>query len=341
MQVGRQRQVAEQLGHPVVAAAADETDARLSHVLRPFVRALPQVRCRPQPCDRRPRTGGSAPGVAGLRSRMPVSLQLPAARKYCVTSSRVAPIVEGLPDRRRPWSESSDWRTSPPVARPASARDPPRAGPRRAASDTGSRRTSPAASNASASKGSARHVFRSCTTWLSGVGWRQAPSSFRPSPTTRAYWTSSGRWLTQLLIRSSTRPTGGKQLAVQLRDRGDGAVVDVLDEARLAVEPRVGRLVVATEAVGGQIEGHAAVRSRVPGARAYTRSAMPLSIPLAPVDSLTVTTLVDNVFDVFMPDQGPAHRLTSAAKRRPCPRQPWSADWCPTSSSPSTACRYC
>jgi 7,8-dihydropterin-6-yl-methyl-4-(beta-D-ribofuranosyl)aminobenzene 5'-phosphate synthase len=37
-----------------------------------------------------------------------------------------------------------------------------------------------------------------------------------------------------------------------------------------------------------------------------------LRIPLEPVDSLTVTTLVDNVFDVFMPDQGPAHRLSPA-----------------------------
>lgn len=36
----------------------------------------------------------------------------------------------------------------------------------------------------------------------------------------------------------------------------------------------------------------------------------PLSIPLEPVDSLTVTTLVDNVFDTFMPDQGPAHRVS-------------------------------
>lgn len=33
-----------------------------------------------------------------------------------------------------------------------------------------------------------------------------------------------------------------------------------------------------------------------------------LRIPLRPVDSLTVTTLVDNVYDVFMPDQGPALR---------------------------------
>ena len=29
---------------------------------------------------------------------------------------------------------------------------------------------------------------------------------------------------------------------------------------------------------------------------------------MKPVDSLTVTTLVDNVYDLFMPDQGPAHR---------------------------------
>jgi 7,8-dihydropterin-6-yl-methyl-4-(beta-D-ribofuranosyl)aminobenzene 5'-phosphate synthase len=35
-----------------------------------------------------------------------------------------------------------------------------------------------------------------------------------------------------------------------------------------------------------------------------------LHIPLEPVDSLTITTLVDNVFDTFMPDQGPAQRRT-------------------------------
>src|SRR3981081_2510145 len=38
-----------------------------------------------------------------------------------------------------------------------------------------------------------------------------------------------------------------------------------------------------------------------------------LQIPLETVDSLTITTLVDNVFDVFMPDQGPAHRISPAA----------------------------
>src|SRR5713226_6988456 len=38
-----------------------------------------------------------------------------------------------------------------------------------------------------------------------------------------------------------------------------------------------------------------------------------LQIPLEPVDSLTITTLVDNVFDAFMPDQGPAHRISPAS----------------------------
>src|SRR6478672_11495032 len=37
------------------------------------------------------------------------------------------------------------------------------------------------------------------------------------------------------------------------------------------------------------------------------------SIPLEPVDSLTITTLVDNVFDAFMPDQGPARRVSPAS----------------------------
>ena len=43
------------------------------------------------------------------------------------------------------------------------------------------------------------------------------------------------------------------------------------------------------------------------------------SIPLQPVDSLTVTTLVDNVFDIFMPDQGPAHRVSPASDGRSLP----------------------
>lgn len=44
-----------------------------------------------------------------------------------------------------------------------------------------------------------------------------------------------------------------------------------------------------------------------------------LTIPLEPVDSLSVTTLVDNVFDVFMPDQGPARRASPASGGRTQP----------------------
>lgn len=36
------------------------------------------------------------------------------------------------------------------------------------------------------------------------------------------------------------------------------------------------------------------------------------TIPLEPVDSIVVTTLVDNLVDVFMPDQGPARRFSLA-----------------------------
>jgi 7,8-dihydropterin-6-yl-methyl-4-(beta-D-ribofuranosyl)aminobenzene 5'-phosphate synthase len=37
---------------------------------------------------------------------------------------------------------------------------------------------------------------------------------------------------------------------------------------------------------------------------------------LEPVDSVTVTTLMDNVTDIFMPDQGPAHRQPLGSGRR-------------------------
>ena len=37
------------------------------------------------------------------------------------------------------------------------------------------------------------------------------------------------------------------------------------------------------------------------------------AIPLEPVDSLTVTTLVDNVTDNLLPDQGPAKRPSMAS----------------------------
>ena len=44
----------------------------------------------------------------------------------------------------------------------------------------------------------------------------------------------------------------------------------------------------------------------------------PVVFDLEPVDSVTVTTLMDNVTDVFMPDQGPAHRPpVIPANRRP------------------------
>jgi 7,8-dihydropterin-6-yl-methyl-4-(beta-D-ribofuranosyl)aminobenzene 5'-phosphate synthase len=35
-------------------------------------------------------------------------------------------------------------------------------------------------------------------------------------------------------------------------------------------------------------------------------------IPLEPVDAVTVTTLVDNVTDLLLPDQGPATRAPMA-----------------------------
>lgn len=43
------------------------------------------------------------------------------------------------------------------------------------------------------------------------------------------------------------------------------------------------------------------------------------AFPLEPVDAVEITVLVDNVTDVFMPDQGPAHR------RRPSPSDPPAA----------------
>ena len=40
-------------------------------------------------------------------------------------------------------------------------------------------------------------------------------------------------------------------------------------------------------------------------------------ITLEPVDSVEIVSLMDNVTDVFMPDQGPAHRPQPMAARRP------------------------
>lgn len=42
----------------------------------------------------------------------------------------------------------------------------------------------------------------------------------------------------------------------------------------------------------------------------------PVVFDLEPVDSVTVTSLMDNVTDFFMPDQGPAHRAVKAGGRR-------------------------
>jgi 7,8-dihydropterin-6-yl-methyl-4-(beta-D-ribofuranosyl)aminobenzene 5'-phosphate synthase len=42
-----------------------------------------------------------------------------------------------------------------------------------------------------------------------------------------------------------------------------------------------------------------------------------IQIELEPVDSVVVTTLMDNVTDIFMPDQGPARRAGPAGRSRP------------------------
>ena len=41
-----------------------------------------------------------------------------------------------------------------------------------------------------------------------------------------------------------------------------------------------------------------------------------LQIDLEPVDSVVVTTVMDNLTDVFMPDQGPARRPAPPQRRR-------------------------
>jgi hypothetical protein len=45
---------------------------------------------------------------------------------------------------------------------------------------------------------------------------------------------------------------------------------------------------------------------------------LPVRLDLEAVDAVSVTTVMDNLTDVFMPDQGPAQRAPSAARgRRP------------------------
>jgi hypothetical protein len=48
-------------------------------------------------------------------------------------------------------------------------------------------------------------------------------------------------------------------------------------------------------------------------------------IPLEPVDALTITTLVDNVYDVWMPDEGQAKRsgVGSTKARLPAATMPY------------------
>ena len=58
-------------------------------------------------------------------------------------------------------------------------------------------------------------------------------------------------------------------------------------------------------------------------------------VVLEPVDAVEITALMDNVTDVFMPDQGPARR-PGLLPGRPGRARSWRADGRPTRSSPST-----
>ena len=62
------------------------------------------------------------------------------------------------------------------------------------------------------------------------------------------------------------------------------------------------------------------------------------TIALEPVDSLTVTMLVDNVTDSLLADQGPAKRAPMAA-RRGCRRASSKAARPTTRCAPSTGSR--
>ena len=53
-------------------------------------------------------------------------------------------------------------------------------------------------------------VFRFWTAYESSLSLRRSSTSFMPSPMTRRYSTSGGRWLTQLLMRSRSSPPAGK-----------------------------------------------------------------------------------------------------------------------------------
>ena len=66
-----------------------------------------------------------------------------------------------------------------------------------------------AASNVAFSNGRRGSRLTSWTTCAASCGLSAISSAFRPSPTT-SWARSLGRWLRQLLMRSSSRPRGGR-----------------------------------------------------------------------------------------------------------------------------------
>src|SRR6202023_258888 len=60
----------------------------------------------------------------------------------------------------------------------------------------------------------------------------------------------------------------------------------------------------------------------------------PAVFDLEPVDSVVVTTLMDNVTDVFMPDQGPAHRPPVLSAHRCAAGDPGGGEGPPAAARP-------
>jgi 7,8-dihydropterin-6-yl-methyl-4-(beta-D-ribofuranosyl)aminobenzene 5'-phosphate synthase len=84
---------------------------------------------------------------------------------------------------------------------------------------------------------------------------------------------------------------------------------------------------------------HAAVANVAPRSESAVEIADPIT--LAPVEALTLTTLVDNLSDLLLPDQGPVTRRGCYA---PAPRRGWQracskARRHSTCRSPSTGSR--
>jgi hypothetical protein len=81
---------------------------------------------------------------------------------------------------------------------------------------------------------------------------------------------------------------GGQGLRVETAERGDGAVVDVDDAARLAIELRVWRLVVP---VVGRRREQAVAANRIDYEASRVRSAMtPAPVRSAPSAAMTTTS---------------------------------------------------